>query len=95
MKSSLTRLSWQTGVLTFRNMSLSHLKQTLEERYGTEVLLYFSKQNNWRSFWNTKVEQLGAIRDEIKLVLYMYYDANSLAVRGILLDEDQPKPAVG
>ncbi|MEO0469422.1 MAG: hypothetical protein AAF206_07380 [Bacteroidota bacterium] len=71
-------LSWQTGVLTFRNTSWQAVRQNLENQYETEVLMY---QELLRQGW---LQMTDEVVDEIRLVLYIQYDPsiNNLVVRG-------------
>lgn len=70
-------LSWQTGILKFRNQSLPEIKQLLESHYETKVQLFQDKSSNYQPESPSK--------SEINLVLFIYYDLelNQLMIRGV------------
>ena len=79
----LSSLSWQTGVLTFKNRSLKDVKKMLELQYGVEIMMYqrlLKQQNLIQEEINEEP------KDEIKLVLYMNYETTSddLVIQGLM-----------
>lgn len=80
-------LSWQTAELTFRNMSLSQIRQRLERFYGTEVLMFNEVYKRLKSRVRNNVPPTDEVIDEIRLVLYMNYDLlkDRLTIRGLRL----------
>ena len=82
--NNLSSLSWQTGVLTFRNRSLKEVQKSLEIRYGVEVLMYHELLKQQTMILSG--EESEAPRDEIKLVLFMDYEpqTDDLVVRCVM-----------
>ena len=75
-------LSWQTGPLTFRNQSLSEVKQQLEHQYDTEILMYHELFARRFEHAPPPVALPQDPQDEIRVILYMQYnpDDNGLEV---------------
>ncbi|WNJ16076.1 hypothetical protein [Pontibacter sp. G13] len=80
-------LSWQTGVLTFRNKSISEVKQLLESRYGTHVPMYHERRNSWSPDWEIPSPNFSKKEEELRLILFLNYnpDTEAMHVRGIHL----------
>ncbi|GAB4402961.1 MAG: hypothetical protein OHK0039_01510 [Bacteroidia bacterium] len=80
-----TQLSWQTGELVFRNQSLAQVRRHLEACYGTPIPLYVRSQNNWIDDRHEESLRHKQIRDEIRLILFVYYNGedDELLVRGV------------
>ena len=81
--NNLSSLSWQTGIIKFRNRSLKDVKKTLELQYGVEIFMYHEllKQKI------LSLEELNEIpQEEIKLELYMDYelDSDNLVIKGLM-----------
>ena len=79
----LSSLSWQTGVLTFKNRSLKDVKKMLELQYGVEIQMYQKLQKPHNVLQDEISEEP---KEEIKLVLFMNYETASddLVIQGIM-----------
>jgi hypothetical protein len=78
-------LSWQTNTLVYRNTSMAHVKQELEQRYGTGISLYHRFDHQWVIDSLLPPSRADELRPEIRLQLFLYWDQwqDSLVIRGV------------
>ena len=75
--NSTASLSWQTGILRFRNLSIRDIRRMLEKHFETEIQLFHR--------FNSQKNQESSVESEINLVLFISYhlDSDQLAIQAV------------